>query len=139
MPHEKIAFVASSSRKARDALLILQDRYDGVQPADADVIVALGGDGFMLHTIHEYLDRDIPIYGMNRGSLGFLMNEYAVDDLIERLGKASVVFVYAIERADDGVLLAQGSTDLACVRLDAHRRPTALPAELIERLGGRQR
>lgn len=88
MPHEKIAFVASDSRKARDALLILQDRYDGVDPAEADVIVALGGDGFMLHTIHEYLDRDIPIYGMNRGSLGFLMNEYAVDDLIERLAKA---------------------------------------------------
>ncbi|HAM48971.1 MAG TPA: NAD kinase, partial [Alphaproteobacteria bacterium] len=88
MPYEKIAFVASESRQARDALLILKDRYDNVSPAEADVIVALGGDGFMLHTIHENMGRNIPIYGMNRGSLGFLMNEFLVDELSARLAKA---------------------------------------------------
>lgn len=88
MPYEKIAFVASDSRKARDALLILKDRYDNVPPSEADVIVALGGDGFMLHTIHENMGRNIPIYGMNRGSLGFLMNEFLVDELSQRLGRA---------------------------------------------------
>ncbi len=85
MDFNKIAFVASSSSGAEQALARLKDRYENVDPADADVIVALGGDGLMLETLHRYLSRDIPIYGMNRGTVGFLMNRYREDNLLERL------------------------------------------------------
>lgn len=85
MDFNKIAFVASSSSGAEQALVRLKERYENVDPADADVIVALGGDGLMLETLHRYLSRDIPIYGMNRGTVGFLMNRYREDNLLERL------------------------------------------------------
>ena len=55
---------------------------------EADVIVALGGDGFMLQTLHRYMGRGIPIYGMNYGTVGFLMNEYHEDDLLKRIDRA---------------------------------------------------
>ncbi len=82
-----IAFVASEVESAQGAEKALQKRYGGVDPAEADVIVALGGDGFMLQTLHENLDagRQTPVYGMNRGSVGFLMNAYRERGLIERL------------------------------------------------------
>lgn len=85
MDFNKIAFVASSSSGAEQALVRLKARYENVDPADADVIVALGGDGLMLETLHRYLSRDVPIYGMNRGTVGFLMNTYREDNLLERL------------------------------------------------------
>jgi len=90
MAYSKISFVASDSLKAQDALRILRDHYTDVAPDQADVIVALGGDGQMLQTIHQFMGRNIPIYGMNRGSLGFLMNEYKEDGLRERLNDAEV-------------------------------------------------
>ena len=74
--------------EAHRALRRLANRYGNVKPQDADAIVALGGDGLMLRTLHEYMNEQIPIYGMNRGSVGFLMNEYSEDDLIERLANA---------------------------------------------------
>ena len=88
MAYEKVAFVASGSPKAQEALQLLCKRYGGVDPDEAEVIVALGGDGFILETLHGYLDRGLPIYGMNRGTVGFLMNEFAEDDLMERLAAA---------------------------------------------------
>lgn len=87
MADKKIAFVAAQHDEARQALRALAHRYGNTPPDEADVIVALGGDGFMLRTAHAHLDRR-PIYGMNRGSVGFLMNEYNDKDLIERLEKA---------------------------------------------------
>ncbi|MFV0367277.1 MAG: NAD kinase [Hyphomicrobiaceae bacterium] len=86
--YEKIAFVASEVVEAHRALRRLAHRYGNVKPQDADAIVALGGDGLMLQTLHAYMNEQIPIYGMNRGSVGFLMNEYSEDDLIERLANA---------------------------------------------------
>jgi NAD+ kinase len=83
-----IAFLASphpDAEAARDCLLA---RYGLVDPDSADVVVALGGDGFMLQVLHRFMNTGTPIYGMNRGSVGFLMNEYSVDGLIERLGDA---------------------------------------------------
>jgi NAD+ kinase len=62
-----------------------------VPPDEADIIVALGGDGFMLETLHRFFDKDVPIYGMNRGSVGFLMNDYGADDLPDRLDRATTV------------------------------------------------
>lgn len=84
-----IACVADDSDKARNALAQLSVRYSFVdisrRKTKADVIVALGGDGFMLQIMHEYMDRRIPIYGMNCGTVGFLMNNYSADGLLERI------------------------------------------------------
>lgn len=81
----RVAMLASDAPQAQEALGALQARYPTVDPRDADVLVALGGDGFMLETLHEQLGTDVPVYGMHRGSVGFLMNEFREDDLFERL------------------------------------------------------
>jgi NAD+ kinase len=87
---EKIAFVASDVPEAREARERLAKAYGNAEPQGADAIVALGGDGLMLQTLHRHLRDRIPIYGMNRGSFGFLMNEYREDDLKGRLARAEV-------------------------------------------------
>ena len=87
----KIAFIASGVEEARTAQARLSGRYNGIAPEKADVIVALGGDGFMLQTLHHMLDggRVIPAYGLNLGTVGFLMNRYRnADRLFERVNKA---------------------------------------------------
>ncbi len=81
----KIAFAASETAIAQRALAELSGTYGTVAPEAADVIVALGGDGFMLTTLHGTMHLDVPVYGMNCGTIGFLMNEYAADGLMERL------------------------------------------------------
>ena len=86
----RIAFVASESPAAQDALKALQAAYKHVEPEKADVIVALGGDGFMLQTLHRYMDAEIPIYGMNQGTVGFLMNQYSADNLLNRIKAAQL-------------------------------------------------
>jgi NAD+ kinase len=88
MQFRTIAFVASEHEQAKAAKDRLQAVYPHVSPRDAEVIVALGGDGFMLETLHRYMDRNVPIFGMNRGSVGFLMNNYQEEGLIERLCRA---------------------------------------------------
>jgi NAD+ kinase len=85
MRFKKPSFAASSAPEAQDALKELTKRY-GNAKADADVIVALGGDGLMLQTVHKNHKRGLPIFGMNCGSVGFLMNEYSPNQLLERLG-----------------------------------------------------
>ena len=84
----KIAFLASDAPVAQTARAALIGRYGDAAPESADVIVALGGDGFMLQTLHGTQDLPAPIYGMNRGTIGFLMNAYGESDLIERLEAA---------------------------------------------------
>ncbi len=84
----KIAFMASETHVAEDALRALKERYGQASLDKAEVIVALGGDGFMLQTLHGTQASDTPVYGMNCGTVGFLMNEYAVDDLSDRLDQA---------------------------------------------------
>ena len=71
-------------------------RYGNADPKDADVIVALGGDGLMLQTLHRFMGSGKPIYGMHRGTVGFLMNEFAVDDLIERLDAAHTTVIHPL-------------------------------------------
>lgn len=83
-----IAFLASDADPAQDALTRLSDRYGNHPVETADVIVALGGDGFMLQTLHGTQDISVPVYGMNRGTVGFLMNDYVEDDLRFRLAAA---------------------------------------------------
>ncbi|WP_375550343.1 MULTISPECIES: NAD kinase [Rhodophyticola] len=83
-----IAFLASEMPIAEEARDRLAARYGQHKPSEADVIVALGGDGFMLSTLHATQALEAPVYGMNRGTVGFLMNEYAEDGLIDRLERA---------------------------------------------------
>ena len=80
-----LAFVASDRPEAQDARAALIARYGAVAEEQADVIVALGGDGQMLETLHGNMRRRTPVYGMNRGSVGFLMNDYEEDGLLERI------------------------------------------------------
>jgi NAD+ kinase len=84
----RITFLASEADAAQQALSRLTRRYGSADLAQASVIVALGGDGFMLQTLHAMEGRDIAVYGMNCGTIGFLMNEYDEQDLIARLGAA---------------------------------------------------
>ncbi len=86
-----ICFLASNSNDAKSAAKKLKKMYSGVSPLDADVIVALGGDGFALSTLHKYMEKNIPIFGMNCGTVGFLMNNYNESNLVERLQKAKEV------------------------------------------------
>jgi len=87
-PSNAISFRASDARLAQDAARDLIERYGQVSPEEADVVVALGGDGFMLETLNDVRPLDKPVYGMNRGTVGFLMNEYGADDLPARLAEA---------------------------------------------------
>ncbi|KAE9627524.1 NAD kinase [Parasedimentitalea maritima] len=84
----RIAFLASQTSSAQSAFDVLTERYGNAEPNTADVIVALGGDGFMLHTLHATIDVPAPVYGMNRGTIGFLMNTYNESELIKRLQAA---------------------------------------------------
>ncbi|MCV2891217.1 NAD kinase [Ruegeria aquimaris] len=85
---QRIAFLASDAPVAQTARAALVGRYGNVAPRDAEVIVALGGDGYMLRTLHGTQHLDVPVYGMNRGTIGFLMNEYSETDLLDRLTAA---------------------------------------------------
>jgi NAD+ kinase len=93
---ERIAFVASPIGEAHEALQRLSARYGNVSAKDADVIVALGGDGLMLQTLHRFMKTGKPIYGMHRGTVGFLMNEYSPDDLPKRLSKSQVTVIHPL-------------------------------------------
>ena len=77
MNFNRIAFIASDTVPAKRALTRLQKLHGVVDPQSADVVVALGGDGHMLQTMHRYVASGIPVYGMNRGSIGFLMNDFS--------------------------------------------------------------
>lgn len=92
----RITFLASTADIAQEAQSVLMARYGNVPPAQADVIVALGGDGFMLSTLRTFADGDLPIYGMNRGTIGFLMNAYQEDGLLERLEVAVEEIVHPL-------------------------------------------
>ncbi len=93
----RLAFVASPSDKARAARDQLQHRYGTVEPDDADVVVALGGDGFMLRTLHAQLDRGLPVYGMKLGRVGFLMNRYLPDELPSRIAAARPAVLHPLK------------------------------------------
>src|SRR5579872_3446442 len=101
-PIERLAFAASDRSDAQAARERLVARYGAVADADAEVIVALGGDGFMLEALHRTLGRNVPIYGMNQGSVGFLMNEYSEERLLERInvGEHAVIHPLVMNTID---------------------------------------
>jgi NAD+ kinase len=96
MQFQHIAFIAGQTAEAREALARLTALYSNCKPEQADVIVALGGDGLMLQTLHKFMRSGKPIYGMHRGTVGFLMNDFAVDDLRERLGSAKNTIIHPL-------------------------------------------
>src|SRR3984885_13946930 len=91
-----IAFVASDVAEAQRARRLLVRRYGDARPEIADVIVALGGDGLMLATLQRFMNSGKPIYGMHRGTVGFLMNEYSENGLVERLTAAHVSVIHPL-------------------------------------------
>jgi NAD+ kinase len=95
-PYDRVAFVASDSPDAQAALARLASRYGNVAPDKANAIVALGGDGLMLQTLHRHMHDHIPIFGMNCGSVGFLMNDYRDTDLHQRLSQAEVSRIHPL-------------------------------------------
>jgi NAD+ kinase len=93
---DRLAFVASPAPEAEKAREVLVRRYGNVEPDNADVIVALGGDGLMLQTLHDFMRSGKPIYGMHRGTVGFLMNEYHADGLPERIARAETTIIHPL-------------------------------------------
>jgi NAD+ kinase len=94
--YERIGFVASPIPEAQDARERLIARYGNVDPDTADIVVALGGDGFMLQTLHRFMNADKPIYGMHRGTVGFLMNDFSEEGLTERLASAQNTVIHPL-------------------------------------------
>lgn len=92
----KIAFVSSRADQATEAQTLMEKKYDHVSVDEADVIVALGGDGFMLHALRMTLETSKPVYGMNRGTTGFLMNEYNPEGLLKRIEEAEKVCIHPL-------------------------------------------
>lgn len=93
----RIAFLASGNDMAQAARRELVARYGDAPLAEADVIVALGGDGFMLQTLHDTMELGKPVYGMNCGTVGFLMNAYSPDGLVKRLAEAEETVINPLE------------------------------------------
>lgn len=92
-----IAFVASATASAQDALVALTSRYGQCAPEQAEVICALGGDGFMLSTLHRHSALALPVFGMKLGSVGFLMNHYHADNLLQRIRAAERSVLHPLE------------------------------------------
>jgi NAD+ kinase len=90
---ECLSFISSGTPEAEAARTELSQIYSDCDPGYSDVVVALGGDGLMLQTLHRFMGRNKPIYGMNRGSVGFLLNDYRKDGLRERLAAAQASIV----------------------------------------------
>ena len=97
MSSTRVAFVASDAEAAQQALIDLSRSYGTVDPTEAEIIVSLGGDGFMLETLHRFVGSGVPIFGMHRGSVGFLMNPYQLEGLPERLEATQRVTLYPLE------------------------------------------
>jgi NAD+ kinase len=136
---QHIAFVASQTPEAREAYAKLEKRYGNADPAKADVVVALGGDGLMLQTLHKFMNSGKPIYGMHRGTVGFLMNEFVEERLAERLAAAHITVIHPLvmqgrtheHRAIHEVSLFRQSAQAAHLRIliDGQERLTELVSD----------
>lgn len=140
-PVRRIAFAASQHPGAAEALAEMIARYGNCDPADAEVLVALGGDGFMLHTLHENADRQLPVFGMHLGEVGFLMNRYSAEGLQERIERAAAFHLAPLqmraETASGRVASAFAFNEVALLRQTnqaAHIRILINGTERVERL-----
>lgn len=134
----KIHFTASQKPEARQALELMTRRYGQADRAKADVIVALGGDGWMLETLRgRYHDR-IPVYGMHRGTVGFLMNDFAEEGLHERLNEAARVVIHPLEmtatQVDGRVTTLRAINEVSLLRQSAQTANLRILVDGRERL-----
>ena len=97
MFERKISFISSNNSLAKKSLKQLKKKYKNVKPEDSDIIIALGGDGTILETFHRYLREEKLIYGMNRGHIGFLMNQYSEENLINRIKQANSTKLFPLK------------------------------------------
>jgi NAD+ kinase len=138
LARERIHFVASSVPLAEAARVRLAARYGQIAMDDADVIVALGGDGLMLSTLHSTTGRSVPVYGMNRGTVGFLMNAYSEDGLTERLAAAEPAVINPLRmravRADGGVIEALAINEVSILRMGPQAAKLRILVDGRERL-----
>jgi NAD+ kinase len=134
----KIAFLAADSEPAQLACKRLAGLYPAAAPEAADVIVALGGDGFMLQTLHSVMERPVPIFGMNRGSVGFLLNEYREDGLVERLRAAVKVTLHPLRmrarRVGGEEVEAMAINEVALLRQTRQTAKIGIAIDGVERL-----
>jgi len=127
----KIGFVSSDKPDAQKSLKKMKENYKCVSPENAEVIVALGGDGTMLQSLHKFLHLKKPIYGMNKGHIGFLMNQYLENDLEKRLSEAipyklSPLRIKCIDKKDkvteslafNDVSLIRNSSKIAKIKIE---------------------
>ncbi len=128
----KLHFVASERPQAKQALHRLISDYGQTSPENADVIVALGGDGFMLRTLQTQLHLGLPVYGLNFGSVGFLMNQWDTNNLVERVSKAETVTLYPLQM--EVTALAGNVTTAHAFNEVALLRQTHMAAHLSIRL-----
>lgn len=116
----KLAFLASNHAGSQQALADLLGRYQAHDPKEADVLVVLGGDGFMLHTLHEHVEFELPVFGMRLGDVGFLMNRYQADELPRRISNAREVrlnpLLMEAERINGEVHRALAINEVAMLR-----------------------
>ena len=136
-PDLKLAFTASNAPVAQEALEQLRSRYAYVNPREADIIVALGGDGHMLDVLREY-GQTAPVFGMNRGTVGFLMNNFDADNLAERLTNAKRVKVWPINMIGQDVtgqtFRAQAFNEVSLLRQTRQAAKIRIMIDGIERL-----
>ena len=120
----KIALVASNAPAAMEAEAELRPLYDFVDLAEADLLIALGGDGFLLHMLHQLLDqrRSLPVFGMNRGTIGFLMNEFRIEGLLDRIAAARPYLIHPL------------SGDITTVSGERHILPAINEKTMLEEL-----
>jgi len=133
----KLALAASPSEQAQEAAKALRQRYEWVPPQEADIMVALGGDGFLLQTLHTMLDRHraLPVFGMNLGTVGFLMNEWSPDLLENRLMTAKTIKVAPLRM--DAVTIEGEKVSLAAINEVSLLRETRQTAWIEVSVDGR--
>lgn len=133
-----IAFAASDQPEAQAALERLRTRYGDTPPERADIIVALGGDGFILHTLHAHMAKRTPIYGMNRGSVGFLMNTYDEEGLPGRLSAAQSTTLHPLRMTattlDGGRQDALAINEVSLFRQARHTAKIKILIDGVERM-----
>ncbi|MSQ86051.1 MAG: NAD kinase [Alphaproteobacteria bacterium] len=137
MAISRIAFIAADTSPAREALDALSTKYGQYAPNEAEVIVALGGDGFMLEALHTTMKLARPVFGMHRGTVGFLMNRYDDENLLQRLDKAQEVGLRPLRME---AITADGAAHVAlAINEISMLRQTRQAAKLQISIDGRER
>ncbi len=134
----RLGFLAADTPGAARALDDLKARYASVDVETADVVVPLGGDGFMLEVLHRFIDREVSVYGMNLGTVGFLLNAYRPDGLLDRIAEATAVDLYALrmlaERASGGEVRGLAINEVSVFRQTRQAAALSIEIDSVNRL-----